>query len=52
MVVVVEKNASEKDIENIIKKLNEFGFDVHRDNARGEVSEWDADGKARILETA
>lgn len=30
MVVVVEKNASEKDIENIIKKLNEFGFDVHR----------------------
>jgi len=30
MVVVVEQNASEKDIEGIIKFLNDFGFDVHR----------------------
>ncbi|MEE9225846.1 MAG: 3-deoxy-7-phosphoheptulonate synthase [Bacteroidota bacterium] len=30
MVIVVEKNAGEKDIENIIKKLYDFGFDVHR----------------------
>lgn len=30
MVVVVEKNATEKDIENVIKRLHEFGFDVHR----------------------
>ena len=30
MVIVVEKNATEKDIENIIRKLHDFGFDVHR----------------------
>lgn len=30
MVVVVEQNASEKDIEGIIKFLHDFGFDVHR----------------------
>jgi 3-deoxy-7-phosphoheptulonate synthase len=30
MVVVVEQNATEKDIEGIIKVLNDFGFDVHR----------------------
>ena len=30
MVVVVEKNATEKEIEGIIKILNDFGFDVHR----------------------
>ncbi len=30
MVIVVERNASEKDIENIIKVLSDFGFDVHR----------------------
>ncbi|MBW7887826.1 MAG: 3-deoxy-7-phosphoheptulonate synthase [Bacteroidetes bacterium] len=30
MVVVVEQNASEKDIEGIIKTLQDFGFDVHR----------------------
>jgi 3-deoxy-7-phosphoheptulonate synthase len=30
MVVVVEKNATESDIERIIKKLQDMGFDVHR----------------------
>jgi len=30
MVVVVEHNATEKDIEGIIKILHDFGFDVHR----------------------
>lgn len=30
MVVVVQQNASEKDIEGIIKVLHDFGFDVHR----------------------
>jgi 3-deoxy-7-phosphoheptulonate synthase len=30
MVVVVEQNATEKDIEGIIKVLHDFGFDVHR----------------------
>ncbi len=30
MVVVVEHNATEKDIEGIIKVLHDFGFDVHR----------------------
>ncbi len=30
MVVVVEHNATEKEIEGIIKVLNDFGFDVHR----------------------
>lgn len=30
MVVVVEKNATEVDIERIIKKLQDMGFDVHR----------------------
>jgi 3-deoxy-7-phosphoheptulonate synthase len=30
MVVVVEEHATEKDIEGIIKVLNDFGFDVHR----------------------
>ncbi len=30
MVVVVDTKATEKDIENIIKKLYDFGFDVHR----------------------
>ncbi len=30
MVVVVERNATEQDIEGIIKILNDFGFDVHR----------------------
>jgi len=30
MVVVMEKGATEKQIEHIIKALNNFGFDVHR----------------------
>ena len=30
MVVVVEHNATEKEIEGIIKVLHDFGFDVHR----------------------
>jgi 3-deoxy-7-phosphoheptulonate synthase len=30
MVIVMEKNASEKLIENIIKKLDKDGFDIHR----------------------
>jgi 3-deoxy-7-phosphoheptulonate synthase len=30
MVVVVEQNATEKEIEGIIKVLHDFGFDVHR----------------------
>ncbi len=30
MVVVVEKNSTESDIERIIKKLQDMGFDVHR----------------------
>ncbi len=30
MVVVVEQNATEKDIEQIIRVLHDFGFDVHR----------------------
>ncbi len=30
MVVVVERNATEKEIEGIIKVLHDFGFDVHR----------------------
>jgi 3-deoxy-7-phosphoheptulonate synthase len=30
MVIVLEEHASEKDIEHIIKVLNDFGFDVHR----------------------
>ncbi len=30
MVVVVEQNASEKDIEGIIRVLHDYGFDVHR----------------------
>lgn len=30
MVVVVEEHATEKEIEGIIKVLNDFGFDVHR----------------------
>jgi len=30
MVVVTEQNASEKEIEDIIKVLHDFGFDVHR----------------------
>ncbi|MDD8018473.1 MAG: 3-deoxy-7-phosphoheptulonate synthase [Bacteroidota bacterium] len=30
MVVVVEHNATEKNIEDIIKVLHDFGFDVHR----------------------
>lgn len=30
MVVVVEQNATEKDIEGVIKILHDFGFDVHR----------------------
>jgi len=30
MVVVMEKGATEQEIENIIKALHEFGFDVHR----------------------
>jgi 3-deoxy-7-phosphoheptulonate synthase len=30
MVVVVQQNASEKEIEGIIKILHDFGFDVHR----------------------
>mgnify|MGYP001558768018 CR=1 FL=1 len=30
MVVVMEKRATEKQIEHVIKALNQFGFDVHR----------------------
>ena len=30
MVVVMEKRATEKQIEHVIKVLNQFGFDVHR----------------------
>lgn len=30
MVVIFEEEATEDDIENVIKVLNEFGFDVHR----------------------
>ena len=30
MVIVLEEHVSEKDVERIIKALNDFGFDVHR----------------------
>ena len=35
MVVVMEKRATEKQIEHVIKALNNFGFDVHR--STGEI---------------
>jgi 3-deoxy-7-phosphoheptulonate synthase len=37
MVVVMEKRATEKQIEHVIKSLNSFGFDVHRSTGESQT---------------
>jgi 3-deoxy-7-phosphoheptulonate synthase len=37
MVVVMEKRATEKHIEHVIKALNSFGFDVHRSTGESQT---------------
>jgi 3-deoxy-7-phosphoheptulonate synthase len=37
MVVVMEKRATEKQIEHVIKALNSFGFDVHRSTGESQT---------------
>jgi len=37
MVVVMEKRATEKQIEHVIKALNNFGFDVHRSTGESQT---------------